>query len=383
MVKKCGLACLVVCLLVGRLVAQELPEDELQVNVSGYFDSFNVNVIYPSISLTRQVSETTSLTGRYLVDMVTAASIRSNADSEDQPVDGVTSASSRGGTTLPSFDDVRHELGLGVTQLIAGRTVSLNGIYSRENDYGSATLAGTMTQSFAKKNTTVQVGFVRSWDKIFPANQDWTRDKNVTTLSASVSQILGKRLIAQVLYSYNDYAGYLSDGYQYVTIAGARYDPVLPENRVRQAAAARLNYRLDRASSLQLGYRYYWDTWEVASHTFSGLYQRHLSPAVTAALGIRSYFQSSAFFFKPEYLEPETYMTVDNKLDATSSNEVQFTLTLDGGKGRDYLPFLKDERVQYTFSLNLYLRHTDAPDWFSGTNNLFAGYSNVGVRYRF
>ena len=365
----------------GSLMAQDLPQDELQVNVSGYFDSFDVSVVYPNISLTRRVSESTSLTGRYLVDMVTAASISDVQAGQEEAVDAVTSASSRGGAGLPSFDDVRHEVGLGLTQLVAERTLSLNGIYSRENDYSSATLAGTLTQSFAKKNTTLQLGFVQSWDKVFPVTKDWTRDKNVTTVSASLSQLLGKRLIAQVLYSYTRNTGHLSDAYKFVAIDGESFDPVHPDRRIRQAASARINYRLGAKSAVQVGYRYYWDTWDVNSHTLSGLYQRHLSPAVTLGVGLRSYLQSRAFFFKPAYPEPETFITVDNKLDAGYSNELQFKLTLNGGKGRSF--FLSDERLQYILGLNIYRRHTDSPDWYSGQTTLWAGYFNAGIRFRF
>ena len=156
-----------------------------------------------------------------------------------------------------------------------------------------------------------------------------------------------------------------------------------PTRRIRQAASARLNYRLGDKSALQVSYRYYWDTWEVGSHTLFGMYQRHLSPAVTIGLGLRSYVQSRAFFFKPAYPEPEPFITVDNKLDAGTSNEAQFKLTLNGGKGRHVLPFLADDRMQYVLGLNVYRRQTDTPDWYNGKTTLWAGYFNVGIRYRF
>ena len=122
--------------LCGSSVAQTLPEDELQVNFSGYFDSFDVSIVYPSIAMTRKVSESTSLTGRYLVDMVSAASIKNAGSTSDgsRRVDVVTTASGRRvGEALPAFDDVRHETGFGITQLIFGQMLSVNGIYSKEN----------------------------------------------------------------------------------------------------------------------------------------------------------------------------------------------------------------------------------------------------------
>jgi len=90
---------------VSSTIAQELPSDEIQVNLSSYFDNFNVQIVYPNIAYTRKVSEKTSMTGRYLIDVVSAASIRgetpeSEGDDDDrsrQVVDVVTSASGRNG----------------------------------------------------------------------------------------------------------------------------------------------------------------------------------------------------------------------------------------------------------------------------------------------
>ncbi len=381
--------------------AQDLPPDELQVNFSGYFDSFNVSVLYPNISLTRQVSSTTSLTGRYLVDMVTAASIKQNqggggADGEEREgrddddrafgkraqVDAVTAASARG-EGFGGPDDVRHELNVGLTQLVAGRILSLNGLYSKENDYTSATVAGTLTQYFARKNTTLQLGFVHSRDRIYPRTKDWTRHQRVTTFSADLSQILSKRLLVQMLYSHTTNTGYLADAYKTVSIGGQAFDPVHPGRRIRQAAAARFSYRLGLHTSFQAGYRYYWDDWDVVSHTVSGMYQHRLSRVVTLGLGLRTNLQRKAFFFQPAYPTPEPLMTVDNKLDAGFSNELQFRLSLNGIRGRDAPSLLSDDRVQYNLSLNLYQRHTDTPDWFSRRKDLFAVFFNAGIRYRF
>ena len=92
----CGFGRLLLAGCLGLMVsasalAQDLPPDEVQVNLNGYFDNFRVNIVYPSISMTGAISPTTSLTGRYLVDVISAASMRSQFQ-----VDGVTSASGRG-----------------------------------------------------------------------------------------------------------------------------------------------------------------------------------------------------------------------------------------------------------------------------------------------
>ncbi len=383
--------------------AQLLPGNETQVNFSGYFDSFNVSVIYPSISVTKKVSESTSLTARYLVDMITAASIKngkSNSTSTNtslSKVDAVTAASGQTGggeegrieseNILPKFDEVRHEFNLGIAQLIGGGIITFDGLYSTESDYTSATIIGNFTQYFAENNTSLQLGIVRSWDKVFPKTKDWKKNKNVTTINANFTQIISKDLILQLLSTYTDNSGLLSDNYKLVPITvngkDSLFDPIHPDLRIRRAAALSLKYRLTEKSSLQLGYRYYWDSWDVRSNTYSANYQRYLSKHVILGIGFRNNVQTQAFFFKPNYSAPEKYMTTDIKLDSGFSNELQLELILRGGDRQNFLPFLKDERVQYIFDLNFYLRHTDSPYWFNNSNKLFATNFNIGIRYRY
>ena len=383
--------------------AQLLPSNETQVNFSGYFDNFSVSVLYPSIAITKRISSSTSITGRYLVDMITAASIKNgkskstSSNTALSKVDAITAASGRTSTggggrnqavdILPHFDEVRHEFNLGFAQLLGSGILTADGIYSTESDYTSSTLIGNFTHYFAENNTSVQLGIVRSWDKVFPKTKDWKKNKNVTTINANFSQIISTRLILQLLSSYTNNNGLLSDNYQLVpiTINGidSLFDPVHPDVRIRRAAALSLKYRLTDKSSVQLGYRYYWDSWDVRASTYSANYQRYLSKHLILGLGWRSNFQTQAFFFKPKYLVPEQYMTVDIKLDGGYSNELQLELILRGGDRQNFLPFLKDDRVQYIFDLNFYLRHTNSPYWFSHSNNLFATDINIGIRYRY
>jgi hypothetical protein len=366
--------------------AQVLPPNETQVNVSGYFDDFNVSVLYPNISFTKRVSETTSVNVRYLVDMITAASIRNSKTSPN--VDAVTSASGRSGEYEPPvFDEIRNEFNLGFTHLLGSTIVSIDGLYSTESDYTSSTLIGNFTQYFAENNTSLQLGIVRSWDKVFPKTKNWRKDKNVTTFNANFSQIISKSLILQLLATYTNNNGLLSDNYKLVpvTISGqdSLFDPIHPDLRIRRAAALSLKYRLSDNSSLQLGYRLYWDSWNLNANTYSADYQRYLSKYIILGVGWRSNFQTEAFFFKPVYAAPEQLMTTDINLEAGYSNELQLNLILTGGDRQDYLPFLKDDRVQYFLNLNFYLRHTNSPFWFNNRENLFATNFNIGIRYRY
>jgi hypothetical protein len=110
---------------------------------------------------------------------------------------------------------------------------------------------------------------------------------------------------------------------------------------------------------------------------------RHLGQHTTLGLGWRGYQQNRAYFFNTSYTLNDMLMTSDVKLDKGFSNELQFQFIVNGGRGMDYLPFLTSEKVQYTFSLNVYQRHTQTGYWFNGSKDLLAANFNIGLRYRF
>ncbi len=369
----------------GAARAQVLPEDELQIALNGYVDSFDVSVIYPSVSVTRRVAPSTSVSGRYLVDAITSASMKSRI-----PVDGITSATRRAsGGKDGAFDELRHELGVGASQVVGESTLSTTVLYGTEHDYTSLTLATSGVLSLARRNTDIQLSVVRSWDDVFPETRSWHRDKDVLTLNAGVTQTLGTRAIAQVEFSHATMEGFLSDAYQVVTIvdpaslAAVRYEPRHPELRIRRAIGVRTNVMVTGGSSVSAGYRYYWDTWGVESSTVHGLYQRHFQDRLlTAGVGLRVYTQTRASFFRPAYTRPERYMSVDSNLDESDSIEYQLRLRVDGSRIR-WVPGLDRDGVELEARASYYHRRTAAPNWFSRRATLDALVTSLGVRIRF
>jgi hypothetical protein len=394
-------------LLSVSLIGQETPDNELQVNFNGYFDNFNVHILYPSLSLKKKIGPSTSFNGRYLVDAITAASMRSrfgvdgvtSATSPNgigpQPgggIDGVTSATSRTGGSQPenTFDEVRHEMGAGLTQTLGKGSASINGLVSTEHDYSSRTLAGQISYPFAKKNTVFQFGAVRSWDRVFPDTRTWTRNKDVISLSGGFTQILSTRAIAQVDASYTVNKVFLSDPYQPVRIIqGSKfktYESSVPDRRVRNAVGTRFNFKLTSMSSLQLGYRYYRDDWDVRSHTLQATVRRHfMDKSLTMGFGLRHYIQSRASFFKPDYAAPEAYMTVDSKLNSCVSNELLLEAEIQSSllKNVPLVNLLSRDDAAFLANLNFYHRRTPTPDWFSRYTDLYAYIISLGWRYRF
>lgn len=369
-------------ILFGNSRAQDQPAEELQIDFNSYFDNFNVDVFFPSISINKSVSKTTSITGRYMTDIISAASMKSTFI-----VDGVTSATTKhvgGGDNTP--DEWRHQFSGGIIQNILEGTAMLNASYSTEHDYSSKTLIVNLSYPFAKKNTVLHYGYTASWDLVFPQVALWTRQRNAYTSDISLTQILAKNLIAQLIFSYSTIRGEQTDGYQVVKIIENEtvhtLNAVHPDFRARRTAGIMTNYGFTKSSTIELDYRYYWDNWNIVSHTITSTFKTHLSQLLNLNLELRQYIQTRAFFFQPVYTQAEKYMAVEGSLNSGYSNEGLLTLTFSGNK-KYKVPLLNSDKMQIITTLGFYHRHTDTPDWHSLYTELYAYLFNLGFRIKF
>jgi hypothetical protein len=361
------------------IFSQQLPEDEIQVNINSYFDNFFLTVFYPMVNVTKSIDKNTSINASYLVDAISSASMKMTLK-----VDGITSATPNkqgGGDNTP--DELRHQLSLGVTRNISDVTFSALGMYSIEHDYSSKTFATNLSIPFAKKNTVLLLGYAGNWDKIFPQTRYWTRNRNTTTINLGLSQILSKSIIAQADFSFINIDGYMLDGYQVVRIINGptfmNLEPVEPDRWVRKAAGLRTNIAVSKLSSIGLGYRYYWDTWDIRSHTIETSYKTHLGDYVNLALSLRQYFQTKAYFFEPNYTEIEPFMAVDSKLNSGYTNDLSIGFTVKGNKNINF-PIIDNNKVTFMASFGVYHRHTDSIDWIMRMSDLYAILINLGFK---
>jgi hypothetical protein len=370
-----------ILLLSSIAYSQEQPDNTLEVDFNSYFDNFRLVVVYPTISINKNLDTKTSVNASYLVDAISSASMRMVLR-----VDGITSAtkSTNGGES--GLTELRHQFSAGITRFIGDVSVSANGMYSTEHDYNSKTFAANLSVPFAKKNTIFQLGFAGNWDRVFPQTRTWTKDRNTQSLNLAVSQILSKNLIGQLDFSFINVEGFMLDGYQVVRIVNGStlkiLEPITPDKRVRKAFGSRLNYGITKLSTIQLGYRYYWDTWEIKSHTIEAGYKSHIKDNVNFVLNLRQYFQTKAYFFKSEYLEPETFMAVDSKLNSGYTSDISAGFDFTGSNGSSF-PLLNSDKMTLITKLGFYHRHTDSPDWFSRLNDLYAYLVTLGWRYNF
>ncbi|MBI5404495.1 MAG: DUF3570 domain-containing protein [Ignavibacteriae bacterium] len=377
MVKK--LFFLILIILPSYVLTQELPEEEIQVNFNSYFDNFRLNVIYPTINVTKSLDKNTSVTGSYLVDAISSASMKTKFQ-----VDGITSATTnKYGGADDTPDELRHQVSLGVTRNFSDVTVSANGMYSTEHDYSSRTFTANISIPFAKKNTVLQLGYAGNFDKIFPQTRTWTKDRTTNSFNFGLTQILSKKIVTQLDFSLTNVDGYMLDGYQVVRIVNGFFlktlEPVTPEKRIRKAAGIRTNFGISRLSTILLGYRYYWDTWDIRSHTAEAQFKTHLTENLNMIFSYRQYIQTRAYFFKEIYTEVEPLMAVDSKLNSGYTNDVSLGFSYKGNK-ENRIPVLNNEKLTFLGSIGFYHRHTDSPDWAMRMNDLYAYLISLGFK---
>jgi hypothetical protein len=248
-----------------------------------------------------------------------------------------------------TFKDTRLQLNAQWTQPLAENYLISGGLHlSKEYDYLSLGLNGNVARDFNQKNTTLSAGFSLSQDTIspegdipkpftpmLPANESGStdanrlmsdNDKTTVDLLLGVTQIINRQMIMQLNYSYSQVDGYLTDPFKVVSAVNAQglstqqlYEN-RPDNRTKNSVYWQTKYHFTDSvfsdSIIDFSYRYFWDDWEINSHTFETRYSIPLSNGYIEP-HIRYYTQDAADFYQP-FIQSEqalpTYMSADYRV---------------------------------------------------------------------
>jgi hypothetical protein len=287
--------------------AAAAPTLRLSAELSGYGDSDAVFVASPTISAS--VGDDVagwSVSGRYLVDAVSAAS-----------VDIISSASGK-------WTELRH-VGSGAATMKAGSVgLSVSGGFSREPDYLSLGGGGTISFETLDKNVTPFVGLSYSHDDVgrtgFPKDT-WQELRRIggqtgATIVVDRSTIFGFTIDA--IFE----RGYLAKPYRYIPLfapgagahvpAGAsialvnatRLDPrpadALPDARDRFAFTGRLAHRWE-AATFRIDERIYRDSWGALASTTDARHTVDVTPRLMVWPHLRLHGQGGVDFWRRTY----------------------------------------------------------------------------------
>lgn len=270
-----------------------------------YSDSQKTTVISPAIEVGSTFAEE-----RMKISLHVAEDILTSASSE------VRTYASKG-----QISDLRNEYQVNYETQIPDGTLSLGIITSDERDYSSRAISAGGTREFFTKNTVIGFGFASGADKIMATgNTNFQENMNHETYSLSLSQILSKTSLVQVLYDFRVENGFLSSPYRKAKLITGSTISALSENhpqtRNRHAIGLKYNfYGPDWKTSWSTSYRLYQDSWGVLSNTIEERITREYGRKFEMSYSVRFYMQSKAKFYQDYYHDdPGVFYSGNNTL---------------------------------------------------------------------
>ena len=251
-----------------------------------------------------------------------------------------------------TFHDTRVQLDASWEQPLAPNwRVSGGGHLSKEYDYLSMGLNGSVARDFNQKNTTVSLGLGYSHDTISPeggiakafapmllrssyvddssyqAAFDATRDraddtKDTLDMLLGLTQVINRNWLMQVNYSLSMADGYMTDPFKLVSVVNSNGEvqqnlyETRPDQRTKHSLYWQNKLHLS-GSFLDASYRYMWDDWELTSHTADVKWRLPMGDSWYVEPQFRYYQQSAAEFYQPFILQTEPlpqYISADYRI---------------------------------------------------------------------
>jgi hypothetical protein len=360
----------------GQTRAQEAPSTNIDSAVLVYHEVGRVQAVEPELNLTQKIDEDSTLTVGLAADALTGATPLGAVPSTlpqtyirpykiiplGTPVT-VTSAS--GGSTVviipPPIGAKTQVLGASTTvapntyplqrgfydRRIAGHlgweqalttTLKVDGgvAYSKEHDYRSESVHLGLSQDFNAHNTTLNAGLNYESDLSFPIggtptplivmNANWKGpDESLHEVDAvlGVTQVMTRRWLTSLSYSYSDLHGYQTDPYKIISVV----DPVSgqpttqlyesrPDSRRKQSVFFDNKVHLT-SDVVALSMRGYKDDWGIKSFTADLRYRWQMGIDYYLEPHLRYYRQGAADFFHYYLVNGEAipqYASADTRL---------------------------------------------------------------------
>lgn len=332
-------------------VAQDTndPKWDVETAVLYYSEKDRVSAIEPVFSATRTFESGNILNIKAVVDVLTGAS-PNGATPFDGPQtftrpsgnDSYTIAA--GETPLDdTFLDTRVAIGAQYDYSLGRLTHLSSGLnFSNEYDYQSISVNTRVAREFNDKNTSLSAGFAFAADSIEPEGgipkaftsmpeveddlnrQGSSESKDTLDLLLGVTQVINRKTLMQVNYSFSNSEGYLTDPFKILTLAnsstGAPEDYLYenrPDSRTKHSIYWKTKYHRENGHIIDASYRYLWDDWDITSHTLDFRYRWPLASGHYIEPHVRYYSQEEASFYRHSLTAGEAlpeFATADSRL---------------------------------------------------------------------
>jgi hypothetical protein len=237
-----------------------------------------INVKAPHLYALVPLGKDWSVEGGFVLDSLSGATPRIHSSS-------ALSSASR-------MSDERKAGDVKVTRYFSRSAISLGGAYSTENDYKSKAFSIDARFASEDNNRTWSFGLGTSNDVIdttYSGGAVVNQPKRTLELMAGVTQVMTPKDIVQLNLTHSNGKGYFTDPYK-------TYDK-RPDTRKSTVGLVRWNHYVDQFdASVRSSYRYYSDSFGVASHTVGADWVQSVGKW-TFTPGVRYYSQRAANFY--------------------------------------------------------------------------------------
>jgi hypothetical protein len=266
-------------------------------------DTRSVTVLSPTVDLTKDFTDRTTLRINYGLDAISAAS------------DSCARCHRNG------VNSHRQVAGLSATRKFNDLKFTIGGAYSQENFYRATTGLTSVSRDLNNANTTVAGGFSFSLNQPTLHPTQTIENQYASDGFVSITQTLSKTTIAQVGYELAKILGYQDNPYLRADVGGTPIVGHVPDNRTRQTLTARVRQALPADTYLEADYRRYVDDWQLSSNALSAGVTHQFAPFIAASFNYRRYGQTGAYFYQPAYpAPPPEFFTADFRLEPFKSN---------------------------------------------------------------
>ncbi|GMQ92522.1 MAG: DUF3570 domain-containing protein [Gammaproteobacteria bacterium] len=334
---------------------------ELDTAFLYYSESDRVSVFEPIFNAKLNLKDDASINMKLVVDALTGSSPNgaiafNTPQTFTRPSNNGSYTAGANETPLdPNYRDIRVALSAEWIKPLGKTLKGIFGAYgSREIDYTSFGISGTLSKDFNNRNTTLTTGLAISQDSVDPlggvplglsvmpapgvvkAKTGSTDDKQVVDLLIGLTQVISRKMLMQFNFTYGQDDGYLTDPYKILTILtpGGALDPVpatpyiyekRPDVRKRKALYWQTVYQVNSKQTLRGSYRYYWDDWGIKSHTVDFRYRFNLGGGKHFIQPhFRYYIQDKADFYYYNLVTgaTPTYASADFRLADMSTRTI-------------------------------------------------------------
>lgn len=341
------------CALLGASPIAHAEEGvwEMDTALLYYGETDRVTAVEGVFSAKKDFGDEHIFSGKLVVDSLTGASAsgavaQPNAQTFTRPSGNGQYVIQAGDIPLDdTFHDTRVQLEAQWTQPIWDSMRGSTGVHlSKEYDYLSIAVNGSLAKDFNQKNTTISAGLSLAYDTIDPeggrpvafsamvidqgqfaseeayqaafdaTRQTDTDDKTTIDLMLGVTQIINRRMLMQFNYGLSMSDGYHTDPFKVLSVVNDQgltqtlVHEDRPTERTRHSFYWQTKYALDNGVA-DVSYRYATDDWDINSHTIDSRLRFNLSDNTYIQPHFRYYQQGAAEFYQPFLLEGTTLPT--------------------------------------------------------------------------